>query len=166
MVRAGEAPAASVAALTLLTVTAFVATNTVFSPQFHLWLIPLAALALEGRRRGLSRQAVRGAWVIVLATLIVPTFYPSREYAMGLGLWRTAVVVLRNLMLLYATVCLWRAAVNGQNSGTGTAPASPIFRSSLARRCCVASRREDVACTDSDCSAKLRAAGRSRRRCS
>ena len=108
--RAGEAPAASVAALTLLTVTAFVATNTVFSPQFHLWLIPLAALALEGRRRGLSRQAVRGAWVIVLATLIVPTFYPSREYAMGLGLWRTAVVVLRNLMLLYATACLWRAA--------------------------------------------------------
>lgn len=110
MVRAGETPAASVAALTLLTVSAFVATNTVFSPQFHLWLIPLAALALEGRRRGLSRQAVRGAWVIVLATLIVPTFYPSREYAMGLGLWRTAVVVLRNLLLLYATVCLWRAA--------------------------------------------------------
>jgi len=46
---------------------------------------------------------------VVLATLIVPTFYPSREYAMGLGLWRTAVVVLRNLMLLYATICLWQA---------------------------------------------------------
>ena len=110
MVHASHASAASVAALTLLTATSFVATNTVFSPQFHLWLIPLAALALEGRRRGLSKRALRGAWVVVLATVIVPTFYPSREYAMGLGLWRTMIVVLRNLLLLYATVCLWRAA--------------------------------------------------------
>ena len=98
----------------LLTAAAFVATNTVFSPQFHLWLIPLAALVLEGRAAkdgGLPRLAVRAAWVIVVATLIVPTFYPSREYTLGLGAWRTGVLVLRNVMLLYATVCLWRAAL-------------------------------------------------------
>jgi hypothetical protein len=106
-----DTPAAT-AALMLLAVVAFVATNTVFSPQFHLWLIPLAALVLEGRLAagGLPRLAVRAAWVIFLATLIVPTFYPSREYALGLGLWRTGVVVLRNLMLLYATLCLCKAS--------------------------------------------------------
>jgi hypothetical protein len=94
----------------LLTVTAFVATNTVFSPQFHLWLIPLAALVLEGRDT-LPRPARRGAWIVVAATLIVPTFYPSREYALGLGLWRTIVLVSRNVLLLIATLCLWRAAL-------------------------------------------------------
>ncbi|HEX4985347.1 MAG TPA: hypothetical protein VFV71_04660 [Burkholderiales bacterium] len=111
----------SIAALMLLAVAAFVATNTVFSPQFHLWLVPLAALALEGRRVNLPRLAVRGAWVILLATMIVPTFYPSREYALGLGLWRTSVLVLRNLLLLYATVCLWNAAreMSEQRHGLG-----------------------------------------------
>jgi len=48
--------------------------------------------------------------VIFFATVVVPTFYPSREYALGLGLWRTAVLVFRNLLLLYAAVCLWNAA--------------------------------------------------------
>jgi uncharacterized membrane protein len=110
--RGSGTPAAAVAVLMLLTAAAFVATNTVFSPQFHLWLIPLAALVLEGRATkdgGLPRLAVRAAWVIVVATMIVPTFYPSREYTLGLGVWRTGVLVLRNVMLLYATVCLWRA---------------------------------------------------------
>jgi hypothetical protein len=109
----GPAPATAVAALMLLTAAAFVATNTVFSPQFHLWLIPLAALVLEGRAAtdgGLPRLAARAAWVVIVATMIVPTFYPSREYTLGLGALKTGVLVLRNVMLLYATVCLWRAA--------------------------------------------------------
>ena len=57
----------------LLTAAAFVATNTVFSPQFHLWLIPLAALVLEGRAKDgglLPRLAIRAAWVIFVATTI------------------------------------------------------------------------------------------------
>jgi hypothetical protein len=87
----------------------FVATNTVFSPQFHLWLIPLAALVLE-RRDSLPRPAVRAAWAIFVATMIVPTFYPSREYTLGLGLWRTVVLVMRNSLLLYAAVSLFQAA--------------------------------------------------------
>ncbi len=102
--------ASATAALLLLTVSAFVATNTVFSPQFHLWLIPLAALVLEDRHT-LPRLARRGAWIVVAATMIVPTFYPSREYALGLGLWRTIVLVTRNALLLYATVCLWQSAL-------------------------------------------------------
>ena len=102
-------PASTVAALLLLPLVPFVAANTVFSPQFHLWLIPLAALALEGRDR-LSGKAVRAASAIFVATMIVPTFYPSREYTLGLGLWRTAVLVIRNSVLLYAAVCLFQAA--------------------------------------------------------
>jgi hypothetical protein len=101
--------APAIAALLLLPLVPFVAANTVFSPQFHLWLLPLAALALEGRDQ-LPRPAVRAAWVILLATMIVPTFYPSREYTLGLGLWRTAVLVCRNGLLLYAAVSLLQAA--------------------------------------------------------
>ena len=61
----------------------------------------------RANRRGVPPEALRAAWCIVAATLIVPVFYPSREYATGLGLWRTAVLVLRNGLLIYATVCLW-----------------------------------------------------------
>src|SRR5688572_22946902 len=100
---------AEVAALLLLPLVPFVATNTVFSPQFHLWLIPLAALVLE-RRDTLPRAAVRAAWVIFIATMIVPTFYPSREYTLGLGLWRTVALLIRNGLLLYAAICLVRTA--------------------------------------------------------
>jgi hypothetical protein len=98
-----------VAALLLLPLVPFVAANTVFSPQFHLWLIPLAALALEDRNT-LSGKAVRASWLIFVATMIVPIFYPSREYTLGLGLWRTAVLLIRNSLLLYAAVCLFQAA--------------------------------------------------------
>jgi hypothetical protein len=106
----GSANAApDVAALLLLQLVLFVATNTVFSPQFHLWLLPLAALVLERRDR-LPPAAVRAAWVIFVATMIVPTFYPSREYTLGLGLWRTVVLLIRNSLLLYAAVCLVQAA--------------------------------------------------------
>ena len=54
-----------------------------------------------------SAEARRAAWCIVVATLIVPVFYPHREYNTGLGIFRTSVLVLRNVLLLYATVCLW-----------------------------------------------------------
>ena len=101
--------APAVAALLLLPLVPFVAANTVFSPQFHLWLIPLAALALEGRDK-LPGPAVLAAWLIFVATMIVPTFYPSREYTLGLGVWRTVVLVLRNGLLIYAAICLFQAA--------------------------------------------------------
>lgn len=109
-------PVGVMAAVLLLPIAAFVATNTVLSPQFHLWLLPLAALVLSAPPRGAAvagqpasvpPEARRAAWCIVVATLIVPVFYPSREYSTGLGLWRTAVLILRNSLLLYATISLW-----------------------------------------------------------
>jgi hypothetical protein len=111
MARASEGAArpAAVAMLMLLTVAAFVATNTVLSPQFHVWLIPVAALVLEGRA-SLPPAAVRAAWLTFVATMIVPTFFPHRQFGPGLGPLLTGVLVLRNGLLLYATVCLAQAA--------------------------------------------------------
>lgn len=117
-----EPPSAAwVAALALLPLAGFVSLNTVLSPQYHLWLLPLAALVLasssdaEGQADAAAWMR-RGAGLIILATLTVPTFYPSREHEFGLGLWRTSMLLLRNGMLLWATYCLWRgcAALRAQ----------------------------------------------------
>jgi uncharacterized membrane protein len=99
---------ADMAAVLLLPVAAFVSTNVVLSPQFHLWLLPLAALVLIPQPVS-PKGARRAAWCIVFATVIVPVFFPNREYSTGLGLWRTAVLLVRNGVLIYATVSLWLA---------------------------------------------------------
>jgi uncharacterized membrane protein len=99
---------AEMAAVLLLPIAAFVSTNVVLSPQFHLWLLPLAALVLVPPPVG-PPGARRAAWCIVFATVIVPVFFPHREYAAGLGLFRTAVLLLRNGVLIYATISLWLA---------------------------------------------------------
>lgn len=121
-------PVAVMAAVLLLPIAAFVATNTVLSPQFHLWLLPLAALVLLARRESpgaaarsgptVPAEALRGAACIIVATVMVPAFYPHREYATGLGRLLTAVLLLRNALLIYATVSLWMA-VGRMGRGTG-----------------------------------------------
>ena len=62
--------AARVARLLLVPLLGFVAWNQVLSPQFLVWILPLAALAsLEGNR-----------WPVVLlvsATIMTPIIYPS-----------------------------------------------------------------------------------------
>lgn len=122
----------AMSAVLLLPLAAFVATNIVLSPQFHLWLLPLAALVLSARSQApgtatdavapLPVQALRGAACIIAATLIVPAFYPHREFAEGLGGLRTALLVLRNLLLVYATACLW-IGVTKVGRRTASAPA-------------------------------------------
>lgn len=111
MSRTNEKPAepAFTAMLMLLTIVSFVATNTVLSPQFHVWLIPLAALVLEGRA-ALPPPAARAAVAIFVATMLVPTFFPHRQFGPGLGGGLTSLLVLRNALLVYATICLSRAA--------------------------------------------------------
>jgi hypothetical protein len=119
--RASDAPVPlpHVAALALLPITAFVATNIVLSPQFMLWLVSLAAIVLfaptsraasDPRLFSIPPAARRAAWCIFVATMLVPTFFPSKEYGHGFGLWRTGVLLLRNVLLLYSTGCLWLAA--------------------------------------------------------
>jgi hypothetical protein len=111
-------PIADMAVVLLLPIAAFVAANTVLSPQFHLWLLPLAALVLFAPAEAATApesaatvpaEARRAAWCILAATLIVPAFYPHREFATGLGPLRTAILLLRNGLLIYATASLWVA---------------------------------------------------------
>src|ERR1700749_1678466 len=57
-----------VAQLAFLVVAAFLLTNKVWSPQFSLWLVPLAVLALPHRR-------ILLAWMAVDALVWVPRMY-------------------------------------------------------------------------------------------
>jgi hypothetical protein len=87
---------AKTARLLLVPLLSFVAFNVVLSPQFMIWLLPLAALAsLEGNPWPM--------FLIPLATMITPIFFPCPEYGTGLNLWETVVLLLRNFML----IALW-----------------------------------------------------------
>jgi hypothetical protein len=103
----------SLAVLVLLPLTTFVAFNPVFSPQFHLWLAPWwAAVLLSRDCRDLvagDPRARRAVWLHFFATCLVPAFYPNRAYDTGLDLGRTLVLVLRNLVLVWAAWELARA---------------------------------------------------------
>lgn len=84
-----------VAQLAFLVVAAFLLTNKVWSPQFSLWLVPLAVLALPHRR-------VLLAWMTLDALVWVPRMY----YLYGVpnrGLpeqWFTAAVLVRDVAVV------------------------------------------------------------------
>jgi hypothetical protein len=83
------------ARLLLLPLLGFVAFNQVLSPQFMIWLLPLAALGtLEG-----NPWTVSG---IPLATMLTPIIFPSLtgNYGGGLNLIETVVLVARNCILV------------------------------------------------------------------
>ncbi len=87
--------------LAFLIVAAFLLTNKVWSPQFSLWLVPLAVLALPHRRILLT-------WMTIDAVVWVPRMYylytvPNRGLPEQ---WFTGTVLLRDVavMLLCALV--------------------------------------------------------------
>lgn len=81
------------AELLLLPLLAFVSFNTVFSPQFMIWLLPLAGLAcLQGNPWPM--------FVVPFAAALNPIFYPSHEYSTGLNLFQTLILLTRNLTLI------------------------------------------------------------------
>jgi hypothetical protein len=85
----------------------FVAFNLVFSPQYMIWLLPLAALGILGGR-------VWPMLIIAIATAVTPIFYPTPEYFTGLNLAQTVVLLCRNLSLVVVWLVLlgefWRMA--------------------------------------------------------
>ncbi len=92
-----------VAQLTFLVVAAFLLVNKVWSPQFSLWLVPLAVLALPHRRVLLAWMTIDGlVWV------------PRMLYLYGVqnkGLpeqWFTATVLLRDLAVVGLVVLVVR----------------------------------------------------------
>lgn len=84
-----------VAQLCFLVVAAFLLTNKVWSPQYSLWLVPLAVLALPHRR-------ILLAWMTIDALVWVPRMF----YYLGVsnkGLpeqWFTATVAVRDIAVL------------------------------------------------------------------
>ncbi|MGV0634620.1 glycosyltransferase family 87 protein [Mycolicibacillus trivialis] len=84
-----------VAQLAFLVVAAFLLTNKVWSPQFSLWLVPLAVLALPHRR-------ILLAWMTIDAVVWVPRmYYLFGEHNHGLPeQWFTATVLVRDVAVL------------------------------------------------------------------
>lgn len=92
------------AQLAFLVVAAFLLTNKVWSPQYSLWLVPLAVLALPHRR-------ILLAWMTVDALVWFPRMY----YYLGVedkGVpeqWFTATVLVRDLAVLGLCALVIRA---------------------------------------------------------
>ena len=84
-----------VAQLAFLVVAAFLLTNKVWSPQFSLWLVPLAVLALPHRRILLG-------WMTIDALVWIPRMlYLYGEQNRGLPeQWFTATVLLRDIAVV------------------------------------------------------------------
>ena len=86
------------AQLAFLVVAAFLLTNKVWSPQYSLWLVPLAVLAIPQRR-------ILLAWMTIDALVWVPRMlYLFGEQKMGLPeQWFTTTVLLRDIAVI--TLC-------------------------------------------------------------
>ncbi|MGZ5362871.1 MAG: glycosyltransferase family 87 protein [Mycobacterium sp.] len=84
-----------VAQVALLVVAAFLLTNKVWSPQFSLWLVPLAVLALPHRR-------ILLAWMTIDALIWIPRmFYIYGEQNKGLPEQPfTVMVLLRDIAVI------------------------------------------------------------------
>jgi uncharacterized membrane protein len=92
-----------VAQLLFLVVAAFLLTNKVWSPQFSLWLVPLAVLALPHRR-------ILLAWMTIDALVWVPRMYylygnPSRSLPEQ---FFTSTVLLRDIAVVALCVLVIR----------------------------------------------------------
>ncbi|MGV9792714.1 glycosyltransferase family 87 protein [Gordonia sp. NPDC003422] len=93
-----------VAQLAFLLVAGFLLVNKVWSPQYSLWLVPLAVLALPHTRILLS-------WMVIDALLWIPRMGlfldPSRRWLPDE--WFTFAVVLRGLMVLaLCALVIWQ----------------------------------------------------------
>jgi uncharacterized membrane protein len=84
--------------LVFLVVAAFLLTNKVWSPQYSLWLVPLAALALPHRR-------ILLAWMTVDALVWIPRLlFLYGEQNKGLPeQWFTGTVLIRDVAVM--TLC-------------------------------------------------------------
>lgn len=98
---ARDGPAGLVAA-TLVTVAAFAALGKVFSPQFVVWLVPLATLLAAA---GWITTALLAGTAIVLTQIEFPEYYLR---LLGLDTGAALLVAVRNMVLLGVVACgLW-----------------------------------------------------------
>ena len=108
--------------LLFLTVVAFLLTNKVFSPQYVLWVLPLAALARPRWRPFLLWQA---AEALVLVTRYYYFAGSSSKDVAGLGLgWFVAAVAIRDLTLLLLAGLVIRDVLHPERDDVRAATAS------------------------------------------
>jgi uncharacterized membrane protein len=115
------------AQLAFLVVAAFLLTNKVWSPQFSLWLVPLAVLALPHRR-------ILLAWMTIDALVWVPRMYylynvPNRGLPEQ---WFSATVLLRDVAVLVLCALVIRQIYRPEEdlvrwSGRVDDPAGGVF---------------------------------------
>jgi uncharacterized membrane protein len=107
------------ASLAVLTVAAFLLVNKVWSPQYSLWLVPLAVLALPHWRLLL-------AWMAVDALVWVPRMYYYLTPA-NKGLppdWFLGTVVLRDAVVVLLCVLVVRSVLRPGTDALRKAPAA------------------------------------------
>lgn len=126
------------APLCLLVVVAFLLSNKVYSPQYSLWLVPLAALALP-------RWRLLAGWMILDALLWVPTLAfqrPSSQGGISQGYFVAAVLVRDAALLAICAVVvseIYRPArdrlrADGEDDGCGGVLDGAADRVRLGRR--------------------------------
>lgn len=104
----------TVAWLALTAVSAFMVTSKVLSPQYLLWLLPLAAAAVA---LGGSRALRVWAAVLLAATaatqLVFPELYGHLLVHDGLTGWAVLALVVRNLLMVWLLASAATHAVRG-----------------------------------------------------
>jgi uncharacterized membrane protein len=104
------------ASLAFLVVAAFLLVNKVWSPQYSLWLVPLAVLALP-------RWRLLLAWMLIDALVWVPRmFYYLTPASKGLPPeWFLGAVVIRDAMVVLLCVLVVRSILRPETDPVRTA---------------------------------------------
>jgi len=116
---------AGMAAAAMASLVLWMTLGRVFSPQFLVWVLPLAALA--GTLRG-GRAPVLFAGICILHQAVYPGAYASLK---DLAPWACALVLVRNVALLAWTLAvLAQATVRPGLAGSPGAPAAATAQTS------------------------------------
>lgn len=103
--------------------------NKVLSPQFFVWVYPLAALDLSVDRPGRRTDTVLWAGLAILTTVIYPILYES---LVGFGLFARLVLLCRNLILATLTVrCVVRVGRTSSRRSSEAASHSTVLRPAI-----------------------------------
>lgn len=102
------------AQLAFLIVAAFILTNKVYSPQYVLWLVPLAVLARPKWRDFLVWQACEVAYFLGIWMYLAYTISGSAHKGLPLGAYQLAIAV-HLVGTLYLCVMVVRDILNPEN---------------------------------------------------
>lgn len=103
----------TVAWVCLAAVSGFVVTSKVFSPQYLLWLLPVATAALasgRARRGPLLRWTILLVLVCALTQMVFPLLYPSLIDHDQASFRSAVLLAVRNALTVLLTLLAWREA--------------------------------------------------------